>query len=72
MLYKKFLIGSRVLEKVKVTNYDQLKTLAEVALEYPESLQQLRQVFIFYLFSHHKLCKVSKSARIIMKYSSIL
>lgn len=43
-IYKKFLIGSRVLEKLELTSRDKLETLAEVALNYPESLQQLREV----------------------------
>jgi hypothetical protein len=43
-VYKKFLIGSKVCEKVLVTTLDQLETLAEVALTHPMSLQQLREV----------------------------
>jgi hypothetical protein len=42
--FKKFLIGSRVLEKLELTSRVKLETLAEVALNYPESLQQLREV----------------------------
>jgi hypothetical protein len=43
-LYKKFLIGSKVCEKVKVNTEVQLKTLAQVALSHPMSLQELREV----------------------------
>jgi hypothetical protein len=43
-IYKKFLIGSKVCEKVLVTSYGELLLLVHVALTHPESLQQLRQV----------------------------
>jgi hypothetical protein len=43
-LYKKFLIGSQVCEKVQVNTGDQLKTLVQVALTHPTSLQELREV----------------------------
>jgi hypothetical protein len=43
-LYKKFLIGSKLCEDVKVNTEDQLKTLAQVALTHPMSLQKLREV----------------------------
>jgi hypothetical protein len=43
-IYKKFLIGSKVCNKVEVNDYDQLQTLAHVALTHPMSLQQLREV----------------------------
>jgi hypothetical protein len=43
-MYKKFLIGSKVCEKVVVNTKDQLKTLVQVALNDPTSLQKLRQV----------------------------
>jgi hypothetical protein len=45
-IYKKFLIGTRMMEKVEVNLFMQLDTLAQVALDYPESLQQLRQVHL--------------------------
>jgi hypothetical protein len=83
--YKKFLIGSKVLEKLVVTSSDQLATLAQVALNYPKSLQQLREVenrgYIHeslhqvYNFDDKKdifdqHIKVYKSAQITMKLSS--
>jgi hypothetical protein len=43
-MYEKFLIGSKVCEKVLVNTEDQLKTLAQVALTHPMSLQKLREV----------------------------
>jgi hypothetical protein len=43
-IYKNFLVGSKVLEKVEVNTWDQLATLVQVALNYPSSLQQLREV----------------------------
>jgi len=43
-IYKKFLIGSKVCNKVEVNDYDQLQTLAHVAVTHPMSLQQLREV----------------------------
>jgi hypothetical protein len=43
-IYKKFLVGSKVLKQLEVTTWDQLATLAQVALNYPLSLQQLREV----------------------------
>jgi hypothetical protein len=44
LIYKKFLIGSKVCNKVEVNDYDQLQTLAHVAVTHPMSLQQLREV----------------------------
>jgi hypothetical protein len=43
-IYKKFLIGSKVLEKLDVCNDNQLQTLVQVALAHPTSLQQLLEV----------------------------
>jgi hypothetical protein len=43
-IYEKFLIGSKVCVKVKVNTEDQLKTLVQVALTHPMSLQKLREV----------------------------
>jgi hypothetical protein len=43
-IYEKFLIGSKVCEKVVLNTEDQLKTLAQVALTHPMSLQNLREV----------------------------
>jgi hypothetical protein len=65
-----------VLEEMKLTTYDQLQILAQVAVDYPESLQQLRQVHYQGYISHSLLhawdqsesnllrtmyCKVKKS-----------
>jgi hypothetical protein len=43
-IYEKFLIGTRVCEIVEVKDYDHLQTLAQVASNYPLSLQELREV----------------------------
>jgi hypothetical protein len=43
-IYKKFLIGSRVCEKLTANDADELMTIAHIAVTYPLSLQQLRQV----------------------------
>jgi hypothetical protein len=50
-IYKKFLIGTRMMEKVEVNMFMQLEMLAQVAWDYPESLQQLRQVHLKTLFT---------------------
>lgn len=43
-IYKKFLIGSEKCEKLELNSYDQLQTVAQVAISHPQSLQQLREV----------------------------
>ena len=43
-IFKKFLIGSRVCEKLTVKNFEELMVIAQVAVTHPSSLQQLRQV----------------------------
>jgi len=43
-IHKKFLIGTRVCEKLELKDYVHLQTLVQVALDYPLSLQQLREV----------------------------
>jgi hypothetical protein len=40
-VYKKFLIGSEVCDKLEVHNSGRLEILAQVALSYPTSLQRL-------------------------------
>jgi hypothetical protein len=43
-IYKKFLIGSKVCEKLDVPDYERLEILADVALTYPMSLQSLTHI----------------------------
>jgi hypothetical protein len=45
-MYEKFLIGSKVCEKLEMSTLHQLKILAQVALTHPMSLQQLREVHV--------------------------
>jgi hypothetical protein len=49
-IYEKFLIGTRMMEKVVVSTLEKLQTLAQVAQDYPNSLQQLREVETGHVF----------------------
>jgi hypothetical protein len=43
-VYQKFLIGTEKCEILEISDYKQLKCLAQVAITHPQSLQQLREV----------------------------
>jgi hypothetical protein len=45
-IYKKFLIGSKACQYLRLNTYKQLKFLAKLALNHHQSLQQLREVEI--------------------------
>lgn len=82
-VYKKFLIGSEKCEKLEVNYLQQLQVVAQVALFYPESLQQLRQVengpyhlrslqFTEERTEKYNICKINHKVKISMELSILL